>query len=112
MSQPDPAAQQAQQAQQEAQAGLLAAQTDDLKASAMSKTANAQKTQIEAQLMPEEHRVKIVQAAATNLDQGDSFEKRLKIADLMLKEKQVNLKENDILSNERIASLQMINKQK
>jgi hypothetical protein len=112
MSQPDPAAQQAQQAQQEAQAGLLAAQTDDLKASAMSKAANAQKTQIEAQLMPEEHRVKIVQAAATNLDQGDSFEKRLKIADLMLKEKQVNLKENDILSNERIASLQMINKQK
>jgi len=112
MSQPDPAAQQAQQAQQQAQAGLVEAQTADLKASAMSKAADAQKTQIEAQLIPEEHRVKLVQAAATNLDQGDSFEKRLKLADLMLKEKVVNLKASDSASNERIAAMQMTNKQK
>jgi len=112
MSQPDPAAQQAQQAQQQAQAGLVEAQTADLKASAMSKAADAQKTQIEAQLIPEEHRVKLVQAAATNLDQGDSFEKRLKLADLMLKEKVVNLKASDSASNERIAAMQMANKQK
>ena len=112
MSQPDPAAQEAQQAQQQAQAGLVEAQTADLKASAMSKAADAQKTQIEAQLIPEEHRVKLVQAAATNLDQGDSFEKRLKLADLMLKEKVVNLKASDSASNERIAAMQMANKQK
>ena len=112
MSQPDPNAAQAQQAQQQAQAGLVEAQTSDLKASAMSKAATAQKTQIEAQLLPEEQRVKLVQAASTNLDQGDTFEKRLKLADLMLKEKTLNLKQNDSASNERIATLQMANKQK
>ena len=112
MSQPDPNAQQAQQAQQEAQAGLVEAQTADLKASAMSKAADAQKTQIEAQMIPEEHRVKLVQAASTNLDQGDSFERRLKLADMMLKEKTLNLKASDSASNERIAQLQMVNKQK
>ena len=112
MSQPDPNAQQAQQAQQQAQAALVEAQTADLKASAMSKAATAQKTSVEAQMIPEEHRVKLVQAASTNLDQGDSFERRLKLADLMLKEKQVNLKASDSASNERIATLQMANKQK
>ena len=111
MSQPDPQAAQMQQQQQAAQAELLSAQTADLQASAMSKTADAQKTQIETQMIPEEHRVKVVQAAATNLNQGDSFEQRLKLADMMLKEKTVNLKQADIASNERIAALQMTKKQ-
>jgi hypothetical protein len=35
----------------------------------------------------------------------------LKLADLMLKEKNVNLKVADIASNERIAAMQMLNKQ-
>jgi hypothetical protein len=112
MSQPDPNAQAVQQAQQQAQAALVEAQTADLKASAMAKAADAQKTSVEAQMIPEEHRVKLVQAAATNLDQGDSFERRLKLADLMLKEKTINLKASDSASNERIATLQMVNKQK
>ena len=77
----------------------------------MSKQADAQKTQVETQMIPEEHRVKVVQAAATNLNQGDSFEQRLKLADMMLKEKTVNLKQADIASNERIAALQMTKKQ-
>ena len=112
MSQPDPNAQAVQQAQQQAQAALVEAQTADLKASAMSKAADAQKTSVEAQMIPEEHRVKLVQAASTNLDQGDSFERRLKLADMMLKEKTLNLKASDSASNERIATLQMVNKQK
>ena len=112
MSQPDPKAQAVQQAQQQAQAALVEAQTADLKASAMSKAADAQKTSVEAQMIPEEHRVKLVQAASTNLDQGDSFERRLKLADMMLKEKTLNLKASDSASNERIATLQMVNKQK
>ena len=61
-------------------------------------------------MIPEEQRVKLVQAAATNLDNGGDFEKRLKLADIMLKEKTVDLKAADIASNERIASLQMANK--
>jgi hypothetical protein len=66
---------------------------------------------VETQMMPVELQAKMVTAASTNLNQGDDFEKRLKLADLMLKEKNVNLKVADIASNERIAAMQMLNKQ-
>ena len=111
MSQPNPQAAEAAQAQQQAQMQLASAQVADLQSKAQKQQAEAQKTMVEAQLLPEEHRVKLVQAAATNLDNGGDFEKRLKLADMMLKEKSVNLKAADIASNERIASLQMSNKQ-
>jgi hypothetical protein len=111
MSQPNPQAAEAQQAQQQAAMQLAQAQVADLTSKAHKQEAEAQKTMVEAQMIPEEHRVKVVQAAATNLDNGGDFEKRLKLADMMLKEKSVNLKAADIASNERIASLQMMNKQ-
>jgi len=112
MSQPDPQAQQTQQMQQQlamqsAQAGL-AVQT----AQAQKYQAEAQQTMVETQMMPEKMKIDIIQSAATNLDNGGDFEKRLKLADMMLKEKQINLKAADISSNERIATLQMMNKQK
>ena len=110
MSQPNPEAAKAQQEQQMAQMQLAQAQVADLTSKAQKQSAEAQKTMIEAQMIPEEQRVKLVQAASTNLDRGDDFEKRLKLADMMLKEKQVNLKAADIASNERIASLQMMTK--
>jgi hypothetical protein len=108
MSQPNPQAAEAAQMQQQAAMELAQAQVADLTSKAQKQQAEAQKTMIEAQMIPEEHRVKVVQAAATNLDNGDDFEKRLRLADMMLKEKQVNLKAADIASNERIASLQMM----
>ena len=111
MSQPNPQAAEAEQMQQQAAMQLAQAQVADLTSKAQKQSAEAQKTMIEAQMIPEEQRVKLVQAASTNLDRGDDFEKRLKLADMMLKEKQVNLKAADIASNERIASLQMMNKQ-
>ena len=111
MSQPNPQAAEAAQMQQQAAMELAQAQVADLQSKAQKQSAEAQKTMIEAQMIPEEHRVKVVQAAATNLDNGGDFEKRLKLADMMLKEKSVNLKAADIASNERIASLQMMNKQ-
>ena len=110
MSQPNPQAQEAQQAQQMAAMQLAQAQVADLQSKAQKQSAEAQKTMMEAQMIPEEQRVKLVQAAATNLDNGGDFEKRLKLADIMLKEKTVDLKAADIASNERIASLQMANK--
>jgi len=110
MSQPNPQAAEAQQAQQQAAMQLAQAQVADLQSKAQKQSAEAQKTMIEAQMIPEEQRVKLVQAASTNLDSGDDFEKRLKLADMMLKEKTINLKAADIASNERIASLQMMNK--
>jgi hypothetical protein len=112
MSQPNPEAQEAQMQQQQLQVALLQAQIQDLQAKAAKSGAEAQQTQVETQLMPEKMRIDVIQSAATNLDNGDDFEKRLKLADMMLKEKQVNLKAADIASNERIATLQMMkNKQ-
>ena len=112
MSQPNPEAQQAAMQAQQMDMALKQAQTQELSAKATKEQAEAQKTMIEAQLLPEKHRVDIIQAAATNLDNGGDFEKRLKLADVMLKEKQVNLKAADIASNERIATLQMMNRAK
>jgi hypothetical protein len=111
MSQPNPEAQQAQMMQQQMQLQTLQAQLAVLQTKAQLQAADAQKTQVETMMIPEEQRVKAIQAASTNLDNGDDFEKRLKLADTMLKEKQINLKAADIASNERIAAMQMQNKQ-
>jgi hypothetical protein len=100
MNQPDPEAQAQAQMQQEAVLAKLQADLALLQAQTQKTQAEAQQTMVETQLMPEELRVKVVQSASTNLDNGDDFEKRLKLADLMLKEK-------DIDSNERIALAQM-----
>jgi hypothetical protein len=110
MSQPDPQAQQTQQMQQQlalqtAQAGVAVQQ-----AQAQKYNAEAQQTRVETQMMPEKMKIDIIQSAATNLDNGGDFEKRLKLADMMLKEKQINLKAADTASNERIAQLQMAHK--
>ena len=104
MSQPNPQAQEAQMMQQ--QMAMQAAQSDMAvkQAQAQKYQAEAQQTMVETQLLPEKMRIDVVQAAATNLDNGDDFEKRLKLADLMLREK-------DIDSNERIAVAQMQSKQ-
>lgn len=107
MSQPDPNAAQAQQAQQEAAQQLAAAQVADISASAQKKQAETQKIAVETQLLPEEQKIKIVQAASTNLDSDKEFEKRMQLADMMLKEKDLNLKAADSASNERIALAQM-----
>ena len=108
MAQPNPEQQQMQMTQQmlamqraQAELALLQAQTAE-------KAANAQQTQVETALMPEEMRVKVVQAASNNLDRSDDFGKRLQLADRVLKEKEINLKAADIQSNERIAALQMM----
>ena len=106
MSQPNPEQQQMQQAQMEQQMQLIAAQTADLQSKAMKQQAEAQKTAVETQLKPQEVQAKLVAALSTNLnDNAESvdFERRAKIADLMLKEK-------DITSNERIAMAQLANK--
>jgi hypothetical protein len=110
MSQPNPEQQQALMQTQQLDQAIKQAQAQELTAKAAKEQAEAQKATIEAQLLPEKHRVDIIQAAATNIDKSSDFDKRLKLADVMLKEKQVNLKAADIASNERIASLQMRNK--
>lgn len=105
--QPDPAAAQAQQQQMEAQMQQLQAQLRLVTAQATKYEAEAQKAQVEAALEPEVVKAKLAAALSNNLDQGkadeQAFAQRAKIADLMLKQE-------DIQSNERIAAMQMQSK--
>lgn len=101
--QPNP--EQQQQAQVAQQAQLATAQADiQLKqAQAQKAAAEAQQAAVEAQIAPEIARAKLVAALSNNLNEDNEskdFERRAKIADLMLKER-------DIESNERIALFQM-----
>lgn len=102
MNQPNPEVQALQQAQAQAQIQLLQAQIAELTARAQESQANAQesmakaqKAAIEAQLAPEELRVKATQAATTNLDSASAgeFDRRVKVAQLVLKEREIESKE-------------------
>lgn len=107
MSQPNPEAQQAQMMQQQAQMALLQAQIQDLQAKAQKSAAEAQKTMVEAQIAPQVAQAKTIAALSNNLNEnneGADFERRVKLAEVMLKEK-------DIDSNERIAMMQMASRQ-
>jgi hypothetical protein len=106
-SQPNPEQQQMQQQQMQMQMQTAQLQMQLLQAQVAETQAKAQKYTIEAQLEPEVVKAKLAAALSTNLQEGNAddaeFAKRAKIAELMLKER-------DIVSNERIATMQMINK--
>jgi hypothetical protein len=103
MSQPDPAQAQMQQMAVQMDMEQKQAATQSLQARAMRDQAEAQKTVVETQLMPEELKAKVISSLSTNIE-GDNaqmqFEQRAKIADLMLKEK-------DIENKGKIVELQM-----
>ena len=108
MMQPDPQAQQIQQAQQQlalqtAQANIAVQTTQ-----AEQNRAEATKLTVEAQLLPQEAQAKSMAAATKNLPNSDEaasreFDKRVKIAELMLKEA-------DIKNKSKIVELQMADK--
>ena len=102
-SQPNPEAQKAQQAQMQAQQEQLQAQTALVQAQATKFNAEAQRALVQAQLEPQVVQAKLIAALSNNLDEDQEskdFERRFKMAELLLKEK-------DIESNERIAKAQM-----
>jgi len=95
-SQPDPQAQQTQQ--QAVQMEMMSKQADIAKVQAETEL-----TKVKTQLAPSETQAKVVSALSNNLsedDEGGDFERRARIAELLLKEE-------DIKSNERIAERQM-----
>jgi hypothetical protein len=109
MSQPDPQAQQMQQAQQQLALQAAQAQIAVNTTQAEQNRADATKTMIEAQLLPQETQAKITNSMTQNLPNSDEaasreFDKRVKIAELMLKEA-------DIKNKSKIVELQMANKQ-
>ena len=92
-SQPNPQAQQMQMAMQQAQMEYQQSQTAAFNAQAAESQARAQKYQIDAQLAPEEMQIQKINAITRNLQAGDEedkeFERRLKVANSLLKEKEI-----------------------
>jgi hypothetical protein len=103
MSQPDPEAQQLAMAARQLELQAAQAQIADKTTQAEKNRAEAQKLLTEAQLMPQEVQAKVIASTTTNLPQGkesSEFDKRVKIAELMLKEA-------DIKNKTKIVELQM-----
>jgi len=94
--QPNPEAQQMQQAQAQAQMDFQRAQTAALSAQAAESAARANKMDVEARAIPEEMQIDKIKAITTNIRKGEEddreFERRLKVADRLLKDKDINAK--------------------
>ena len=95
-NEPNPQEQQEKQAQLKAQIDFQAAQTQNLMAQAQDYQAKAGKASQETQLMPYELEIEKIKAASNNLEQGIDddveFKRRLQIAELHLKEKDMEMK--------------------
>jgi len=93
-SQPNPQAQQVAMVAQQAQVEFQQAQTAALQGQAAESQARAGKYAIEAQLAPQELEIEKIEAITRNLKEGDEddkeFERRMKIAEVALKEKNLN----------------------
>jgi hypothetical protein len=108
---PNPQAQQMQMMQQQLQASLITAQTNDLNTKAGKQQAEAQQIAVETQFIPQEVQAKLTAATATNLSAGSAddkeFERRAKVSELMFKEKELDLKEKDMMQKLDIVKMQM-----
>jgi len=103
MSQPDPQARQIELAKQQLALQAAQAQIAVNTTQAEQNRAEAAKLMTETQLMPQEVQAKVITATTKNLPAGNEsneFDKRVKIAELMLKEA-------DIKNKSKIVELQM-----
>ncbi len=96
-NQPNPEAQQMAMAAQQAQIEFQKSQTAALQGQATESQARAQKLTTEAQAVPQELEIDRIKAVTANLKTGDAddkeFQKRLKISEQLLKEREVAVKE-------------------
>ncbi len=96
--QPNPQQQQMAQAAQQAQLQFQQSQTAALAAQAQESTARATKLAAEAQVVPQELEIDKINAITRNLREGDAedkeFERRMRVADTLLKERQIEGKNN------------------
>jgi hypothetical protein len=97
-SQPNPQAQQMQQQAQQLQMQFQQSQTQALTAQAQESQARATKLAAEAAVVPQELEIDKINAITRNLKEGDAedkeFDRRMKVADTLLKEKQLQGKTN------------------
>ena len=95
-AQPNPQMQQMAQMAQQAQLEFQQSQTAALNAQAAESQARAGKYSVEAQLAPQELEIDKIEAITRNLKEGDAddkeFERRLKVAEMVLKEKNIEAK--------------------
>ena len=108
--QPNPQAQQMAMMAQQTQLALQQSQTNALNGQAAESQARAAKLAVEAQIAPEELEIDKINAITRNLKEGDQedkeFERRLKVADRLLKKRQLEAKPtnvNDTNRNEQTA---------
>jgi hypothetical protein len=109
MSQPDPQAQQMQEQQTQLQMSLIEAQANELNARAQESAADAQEAQartqkllVEASLLGEKVKADLIRSLTANINTKDKneFDKRVKAAEMILKEREID-------SNEKIVNQQM-----
>ena len=95
--QPNPQAQEAQMAVQQSQVELQKSQTNALNAQAQESAARAGKLAAEATAVPQELEIDKINAVTRNLKEGDQddkeFERRMKVAETLLREREVVAKE-------------------
>ena len=96
--QPNPEAQQMAMAVQQSQLEFQQSQTAALTAQSQESAARAVKLAVEADLLPRELQIDLINAITRNLKEGDGedkeFERRLKTAQTLLKEREIKGKEN------------------
>jgi hypothetical protein len=104
-AQPNPEAQQMAMAAQQAQLQFQQSQTAALNAQAAESQSRAQKLAIETQLAPEELQIDKINAITRNLQVGDNdekeFERRLKVADALLRKSEIEGKRQNVNDTNR-----------
>ena len=106
MSKPDPKQQQMAEVAQMMQMKLVEADIAEKNARAEQAKAMSIKTIVEAQSIPDELKIKLISAIGSGTEDSSEFDKKARYAELLLKERELGIKERDIDSNERIAEIQ------
>jgi hypothetical protein len=106
--QPNPQAQEAQMAVQQAQVEFQQSQTNALNAQAQESNARATKLAAEAAVVPQELEIDRINAITRNLKEGDQddkeFERRMRVAETLLREREVAAKEQGNVQVEQRAN--------
>ena len=103
---PNPEAQQMQQAQQQIAIQSAAAQLQILQLEAAEIKSRVDQNAVETQLLPIEEETRRIAALAKHAEPSE-FEKLIEVSKLALKESELQAKQREIASNERITELQM-----
>jgi hypothetical protein len=111
--QPNPQQQQQEQMALQIQLETAKATIAGLQAEAGKTQAETQQIVVDTQLAPQVAQAKLVTALSTNIKKGEGddieFERRAKIAELMIKERDLDLKERNMDQDLLIVSKQMQN---